>query len=63
MGLDPKKLHICFISVSFDKALSSSLISTTVTFFTLAITQFLSYNNLLGLIGIVSSSSFECHPA
>ena len=25
MGLDPKKLHICFISVSFDKALSSSL--------------------------------------
>ena len=25
MGQDPKKLHICFISVSFDKALSSSL--------------------------------------
>ena len=25
MVLDPKKLHICFIYVSFDKALSSSL--------------------------------------
>ena len=25
MGLDPKKLHFCFISVSFDKALLSSL--------------------------------------